>query len=36
MSHVRIENMSAPLTPEGRRRWVECVLDDRWFGVSVS
>lgn len=30
MSHVRSQHPNAPLTPEGRRRMVACVLDDGW------
>lgn len=30
MSHARSQHPNAPLTPEGRRRMVECVLDRGW------
>ncbi len=30
MSHVRSQHPNAPLTPEGRRRMVACVLEDAW------
>ncbi|MFZ2013168.1 MAG: IS481 family transposase [Nocardioides sp.] len=30
MSQVRSQHPNAPLTPEGRRRMVACVLDDGW------
>ncbi len=30
MSHVRSQHPNAPLTPEGRRRMVACVLEDGW------
>ncbi len=30
MTHVRTQQPNAPLTPEGRRRMVECVLEDCW------
>ena len=30
MSHARAQHPNVPLTPEGRRRMVECVLDDGW------
>ena len=30
MSHARSQHPNAPLTPEGRRRMVECVLVKRW------
>jgi len=30
VSHVRRQHPNAPLTPEGRRRMVACVLDRRW------
>lgn len=30
MSHDRSQHPNAPLTPEGRRRMVACVLDDGW------
>ena len=30
MTHARTQHPNAPLTPEGRRRMVECVLDHRW------
>ena len=30
MVHVRSQHPNAPLTPEGRRRMVACVIDDRW------
>lgn len=30
MNHARSQHPNAPLTPEGRRRMVACVLDQRW------
>jgi transposase InsO family protein len=30
VTHVKAQHPNAPLTPEGRRRMVECVLIDRW------
>lgn len=30
MTHARTQHPNAPLTPEGRRRMVACVLDQRW------
>ena len=30
MSHARSQHPNAPLTPEGRRRMVACVLDKGW------
>jgi transposase InsO family protein len=30
MSHARSQHPNAPLTPEGRRRMVACVIDQRW------
>lgn len=30
MSHARSQHPNAPLTPEGRRRMVKCVLDQKW------
>jgi transposase-like protein len=30
VSHVRSQHPNAPLTPEGRRRMVACVLEDHW------
>ena len=30
MSHARSQHPNAPLTPEGRRRMVSCVLDREW------
>ena len=30
MPHVRTQHPNAPLTPQGRRRMVACVLDHRW------
>ena len=30
MSHARSQHPNAPLTPEGRRRMVACVLDAGW------
>ena len=30
MSHARTQHPNAPLTPEGRRRMVACVLDQGW------
>ena len=30
MAHGRSRHPNAPLTPEGRRRMVECVLVKRW------
>ncbi len=30
MTHARRQHPNAPLTPEGRRRMVACVLDDGW------
>ena len=30
MAHGRSQHPNAPLTPEGRRRMVECVLVKRW------
>ena len=30
MSHARSQHPNAPLTPEGRRRMVRCVIDDGW------
>ena len=30
MSHARSQHPNAPLTPEGRRRMVTCVIDQRW------
>ena len=30
MSHVRTQHPNAPLTPEGRRRMVACVLEEQW------
>ena len=30
MAHARSQHPNAPLTPEGRRRMVACVLDDGW------
>ena len=30
MSHARTQHPNAPLTPEGRRRMVGCVLDQQW------
>lgn len=30
MSHARRQHPNAPLTPEGRRRMVACVLEQRW------
>ena len=30
MSHARSQHPNAPLTPEGRRRMVSCVLDSGW------
>jgi transposase InsO family protein len=30
MSHARSQHPNAPLTPEGRRRMVECVLEHGW------
>lgn len=30
MSHVRTQHRNAPLTPEGRRRMVACVLEQHW------
>jgi len=30
MSHARSQHPNAPLTPEGRRRMVSCVLDQGW------
>jgi transposase InsO family protein len=30
MSNVRTQHPNAPLTPEGRRRMVACVLEQRW------
>ncbi len=30
MSHARSQHPKAPLTPEGRRRMVACVLDLGW------
>ncbi len=36
MSHVRPQHPNAPLTPEGRRRMIECVLVDRWSVAAVA
>ena len=30
MSHARSQHPNAPLTPEGRRRMVSCVIDQGW------
>lgn len=30
MSHARSQHPNAPLTPEGRRRMVSCVIDEGW------
>ncbi len=30
MSHARRQHPNAPLTPEGRRRMVRCVIDRGW------
>ena len=30
MTHARTQHPNAPLTPEGRRRMVECVLECGW------
>jgi len=30
VTHARTQHPNAPLTPEGRRRMVSCVLDDGW------
>ena len=30
MSHARSQHPNAPLTPEGRRRMVGCVIDQGW------
>jgi transposase-like protein len=30
VTHVRTQHPNAPLTPEGTRRMVECVLDHGW------
>ena len=30
MTHARTQHPNAPLTPEGRRRMVACVLEQRW------
>ena len=30
MSKARTQHPNAPLTPEGRRRMVDCVLEDGW------
>ena len=36
MSHARTLHPNAPLTPEGRRRTVECVLVDQWPVSAVA
>ena len=36
MSHVRSQHPNAPLTPEGRRRMVECVLVGQWPVSAVA
>ena len=30
MFHARSQHPNAPLTPEGRRRMVECVVEEGW------
>ena len=35
MSHARSQHPNAPLTPEGRRRMVGCVLERGWT-VTVT
>ena len=36
MSHARSQHPNAPLTPEGRRRMVSCVLDAGWTVESTA
>ena len=36
MVHARRQHPNAPLTPEGRRRMVRCVLDGRWAIEAVA
>ena len=36
MSHARSQHPNAPLTPEGRRRMVCCVIDDGWTVTAAA
>jgi transposase-like protein len=36
VSQVGTQHPNAPLTPEGRRRMVECVLVDRWSVAAAA
>lgn len=36
MSHARSQHLNAPLTPEGRRRMVDCVLVKGWTVTATA
>ena len=36
MAHARSQHPNAPLTPEGRRRMVSCVLVQGWTVVATA
>ena len=36
MTYARSQHPNAPLTPEGRRRMVSCVLDDGWTVTAAA